>query len=331
MDGAARRLRARAPSGHLGELFERTFALPGGDPRYAGNALVPGALPLEVSFSEGAPEQLRFDVEPFGPLLAARERLAQAEHTLRAQARQSFPPATTTALDAVFEPWHGRSPGEAARFGAFFGAVLDGTGLAELKLYRETGPVESLPSHVKQEALAVSTLLPGVEPHLHSIAVGRGGVAERLYLLCRQGLRLRGLERLAAEAGMTGSFPAFLQTVTLLTGGRLVLPPDSAIIGVRRKPDGWELKLELLPGALAPSHVARRAAVEQVLAGRPEAWRAFRRWMEAVRPEGTTSAGEITVVSVRVAPSTLPALNVYLCPSTPFRMEERPDDAFGFR
>ncbi|WP_158619437.1 hypothetical protein [Corallococcus sp. AB011P] len=315
MDGAAHRLGARAPSAYLGELFERTFALPAGDPRYSGNALVPGALPLEVSFSESAPHQLRLDAEPFGLLLAPRERLAHVEQALRAQAQQAFPHALATAFDAASEQWRGHVQEEAARFGAFFGAAIDATGLAEIKLYRETGPFESLPSRVREEASRVSALLPGVEPHLHSTALGREGVAERLYLLCRQGLRLRGLEGLAAEAGITGSLPAFLQTVTLLTEGRLVLPPDSAIIGVRRKPAGWELKLELLPGALAPSPAARHAAVEQVLAGRPDAWRAFRRWMEAVRPEATSSHGEIAVVSVRVAPGTPPLLNVYLCPA----------------
>jgi hypothetical protein len=336
LDRAARRLGTQAPSALLGELFERTFLLPSEDPRYAGNSLVPGAMPLEVSFSERAPEQFRLDVEPFGPL-PARERLAQVEQMLRQQVRRSFPPAVATALDVASERWHGYVPGEAARFGAFLGATFDVSGIAEFKLYRETGHAQALPSSVKEEVLAVTALLPGLEPHLHSIAVSRGGVAERLYLLCRQGLRLRSLERLAAETGVTERLPAFLHTVSLLTAGKLVLPPESAILAVRRKHDGPELKLELLPGALAPSPAARRDAVEQVLAGRPDVWRAFRRWMEAVRPEGATSAGEIAVVSVRLAPSIPPLLNVYLRPSLLFHSpmlshaEERSDDPFGFR
>ena len=65
---ASRRLGTKNPVDYIGGLIDRTFDLPPGDPRYGKNALLPGHLPIEHSFSETARGSLRLDMEPLGPM-----------------------------------------------------------------------------------------------------------------------------------------------------------------------------------------------------------------------------------------------------------------------
>ena len=64
---AAQSLGTRDPLPFIGDLIERTFYLPDNDVSYARNALTPGAVPYEPSFSEAEPNILRFTIEPLGP------------------------------------------------------------------------------------------------------------------------------------------------------------------------------------------------------------------------------------------------------------------------
>ena len=66
MERAARSLGVADPTPYVGELIERAFPLPAGDSKYAANALTPGAVPVEPSYSELEPQVLRFTIEPVG-------------------------------------------------------------------------------------------------------------------------------------------------------------------------------------------------------------------------------------------------------------------------
>ena len=71
----SRRLGTKNPVEQIGPLLDRSFELPAGDPRYGNNALLPGHLPLEHSFSETAQGALRLDFEPLGPLITPHGRV----------------------------------------------------------------------------------------------------------------------------------------------------------------------------------------------------------------------------------------------------------------
>ena len=70
------------------DLLERTFALPPGDPRYAHNALTPGAAPFEPSYSELQPGALRFNIQPLGPEASGMDRRDESIAALRESVRR---------------------------------------------------------------------------------------------------------------------------------------------------------------------------------------------------------------------------------------------------
>src|SRR4051812_43082025 len=78
---AAHKLRTKNPVPLVQRLITETFALPEGDPRYADNALVPGAAPIEPSL--GRPGQLQFDIEPLGPEAPSLDRRNVATNEMR--------------------------------------------------------------------------------------------------------------------------------------------------------------------------------------------------------------------------------------------------------
>ena len=295
-----RRLGARGMEA-LDDLLAQSFALPLDDARYRDNALVPGELPYEESFSERAPDALRVDLEPFGPGLAARARLEETRGWLTDLGARLFPACAGACRDRV-AAW--QALGGAARFGAFAGAAFDRDGVVELKLYREVGDAAHLPPGARALLADAAAAVPGVVPLLHAVSVGRHGVAERLYLRCGDGLRLADL---AGLDGAAPGVPALAMAAAALTG-RMFLVPNTAILGLRRVAGGCEIKLELLPAALPPP-AQTLAAAERLLI---DARGALRRWCAAIGPLRGDHA--IGAVSVRIAPGAPPALNLYARP-----------------
>src|SRR5215469_14133003 len=68
---AARELGTADPIHFVGSLIQRSFPLPAGACEYGANALTPGAVPCEPSFSEDEPRVLRFN-RAVGAALVAR-------------------------------------------------------------------------------------------------------------------------------------------------------------------------------------------------------------------------------------------------------------------
>lgn len=281
--------------GALGDALERSFPLPADDPRYLSNRLAPGALPFERSFCQRAPGDLRIDFEPFGPELGPEERLRESERLLRALSVSAG--SVVDHLLAGFAPLS-----SLAGFGAFFGLVFDRAGLRECKVYREVDRPEALSPRWWAIWKGLQGTLPGISPLMCSLGVTRGATVERLYVRCREGLRLNDL--LSLDRGIADRVPALAEAVYALTGGLPFLPPDGAIAGFRRVEDGWELKLEILHPALPRDSAQRMALVKRALL---DDQRAFHSWLG---PEG----GDISVVSVRVSARGAPALNVYVRP-----------------
>jgi hypothetical protein len=191
-----------------------------------------------------------------------------------------------------------------AHFGCFLGLTVHPHRAPQFKVYLELG------SGYQAEAAYggdVSSHVAGAVPHLRSIATAGDELAERLYFLCRRGLRVLDLEPLCASLGMAHRFPALLMTVLELTDGEFYLSPQSALLGIRRAGSDVELKVELVSGlAMNPHGLPDR--VERLL--QPRAVSSFRRWMEIVRPNMPGQV-DVSIVSVRVSTTIGVQLSVY--------------------
>ncbi len=297
---AAGRLGAADPSPVLGEVLDCSFPLPAGDPRYARNALAPGFLPFEFSFSERAPGTLRFDFEPMHPRATAAQRLAQSEHALRSVIKRHFGAAARSRFDLLAGDCRAACERAEPTFGAFIGAVFDAAGLREAKIYYELDRncAEALPERLMMMAREAHRAVPGLRPLLLSMACTRAGAGARLYFMCDRGLRLLDLQPLLERSGLAHRLPDLISNVLDLTGGELQLPPDSAVLSLKQLPYDIDVKVELLRCALP-------CVYERQLASRPDSLRAFRDWMRGV------PKSEVSVVSVGVTGETAARLTMY--------------------
>jgi len=312
----ARRLGVAYPAPLLGPLLKRTFGRPQGDPAYAMNTLAPGAVPLELSFSERDPAALRLDVEPFERLLSPMKRRAETVEVTAATLRSCFGAEAAESLTRATAPW--MVPGvHVQRFGAFYGAAFDPRGLAESTIYlelpRDSGWV--LPGSGSDLLKTVRKHLPSAALLMHAISYGWTGLAERTSLVCLDELRLLDLALLLGDSGPPHRVPVLLDTALALSRGFFVLPAGTVVLGLRASAAGIEVKLELLV-AYQPTDV--RDVVEQPLTARPDSAAAFQRWLMVVGEGGqdaTTRLGTINVVSARVGPEDGVKLNGYVRPA----------------
>jgi hypothetical protein len=251
-----------------------------------------------VSFSEENPDQLRLDLQPSDVDAPAAQR---RDDTLAFVRRFGDP-----AFDDRCEVWGAYA--HAVRFGAFLGAAFGADGPTTVKAYLELDPStrpDQLPGPHGAAASLVARHVPGVVAHLAAVAADDR--PDRVYLACREGLRVLALDGLLAAIGLRHRLPAVAAAVAALTGRRLLLPEDAALIaiGQRRDTNDVEIKIELLADALTEPQL-RTAAVERLLTERPASLTAYHRWLAAVGP-----AAETSVVSVRLAGDGPPRLNVY--------------------
>jgi hypothetical protein len=307
LEAAARALGARPVScaGAVGELLLRTLAgvspalLPAG-------TLVPSRLPIELSFSQRAPQQLRIDFEP---LLGATpgEREAAAREAFLADCGHRLPAAVLEHVG-----WAGP---RTRRFGAYLGVITGAEGVDEIKLYRELGgDDDAVPPSLLVHLTAARAHVPDATPHLVSIAWRAASPAARLYLRSPAGLRLSAIADLASTLGLAERAHA-LADAALALGAPVRLDPTAAVLGLRLHDDAWQLKLDLLPGALPDDAATRRRRIALVLHEMPGAAQAFARWCAAV------GAGDLAIVGLSIGAHTGVALTAYLHPALDRRCE----------
>jgi len=282
------------------DLFQRTFGRPMSDPAYRTNRLQPGALPLEWSFSEADPDALRIELQPFDPELAPEERLRRAGFALLQLMEDHEGKAPAEEFSSLVSPVLVERSHLA--FGAFLGLVYRPFRAPQYKIYIELDPDDRAQSNSDLQMVA------GFRPHFRSVAVGAGKVDERIYYLCRDGLRILDLEPLCAALGMPHRFPALLVTMLELTGGEFYLPPLSALLGLRRTGQESELKVELVAGsAIEPTGLFDR--IERLL--QPSAVAPFRRWAAIVYPK-RPRALPVSVISIKVSAAQPARLSIYV-------------------
>lgn len=313
---AARRLGTADPAEMIGGLIDRTFDLPIGDPRYGNNSLMPGSMPLEHSFSELQSNALRLDIEPLGPNATPLSRRQEAGREMRRLVHRSYGKRALDWFDRQSEAFRGGMIPGNARFGAWFGAAFDESGVQEAKVYYELTPEQlaELPPNLRHAAEIAMSALPALTPIFTSIACGRNQGAQRLYLYHKGDLRLLDLEPLMHRLGIGHQLPSLLTAIGLVMGGRFVLPEGSVIIGLRDTSRGIEMKLDILLPAIADPPEEMHGLIQMHMAQRPESQRAFRNWMQAMTPDAYGNPGRMSVVSVRVGPTMGSRLTVYFRP-----------------
>src|SRR3954447_17585265 len=126
---AAQALGAADPLPYVGDLIERSFPHPAGDAKYAANALTPGAVPFEPSFSEREPDALRFTLEPLGPGPSPLARREESTHEMRRLVGPVFGRDALSWFDRHSEEWRGLAAFGALDYGAWFGTAYDRGGL----------------------------------------------------------------------------------------------------------------------------------------------------------------------------------------------------------
>jgi len=313
---ASRRLGTHNPVESIGGMIDRSFDLPMGDPRYGANALAPGSLPIEHSFSEMMGNSLRLDMEPLGPQASPHARQQEVGREMRRLVGQSFGTTALRWFDERSEPWRTSRIHGNARFGAWFGGAFDDSGVQEVKVYYELGPnqLEELPPNLLHAARVAMASLPGLVPIFTSIACGRSAGAQRLYFFHRGELRLLELEPLLHRLGIGQQLPNLLTAVGLVLGGRFVLPEGSVVLALRDTQRGMELKVEVLVAGVPDPPRQMHGLVNMLLSDRPQSQRALRNWMQAMTPDDCASPGEISVMSFRVRPDLGARVSMYLRP-----------------
>lgn len=333
MSLASRRLGTVDPIPLIGGIIDRSFTLPLGDARYGRNALLPGSLPLEHSFSEVASQALRFDMEPLGPDASPSARRQEVGREMRRIVQQAYGRQALDWFDERSEPHRGVTGSNNGKFGAWFGGAFDEAGLQEVKVYYELDPdrLDELPPNLVHASRVAMTCLPDLVPIFTSIACGRTQGAQRVYFFHDGDLRLLDLEPLMNRLGIGHQLPGLLTAIGLILGGRFTLPRGSVVLGLRDTSRGMEMKLDvLLPGIPDPPR-EMHGLIQLHMSQRPESQRALGQWIQAMTPDDCATCGDISVLSTRVNPQMGARLTLYFRPVGYDRAPSREREPFAQR
>lgn len=313
---AASALRVRDPLPLMNDLLERSFALPENDTSYARNALTPGAVPYEPSFSEQEPNVLRFTIEPLGPHVSPATRRDEATREMRRLIRPHFGPDALRWFDARSEEWRGMQGLGWMSYGAWFGSAFDEDGLYATKIYYELlpGQIDALAPNLARMTRLAMEIMPSLMPVFTSIGCRREAASQRVTFLHRGKLALSSLGPLMNHLGIGHQLPSLMRVVAVALGGRFEIPDGGVLVGLRNIPEGAELKLEILLGSIADLPGKFLDLLKLGLAERPRQLAALERWLGAFGVEGIASEGHFSVLSVRVTPKSQARISLYLRP-----------------
>lgn len=328
LHSAAQALGTRDPMPYVGDLIERTFYLPDDDVSYARNALTPGAVPYEPSFSEAEPNTLRFTIEPLGPGASPVSRRDEATREMRRLIQPVFGRDALRWFDSRSEEWRGFGGLSWMNFGAWFGSAFDEDGLYAAKIYYELLPtqIDALPPSLSQLTRRVMAEMPTLMPIFTSIGCKRETGSQRVTFLHRGPLGIAALGPLMNRLGIGHQLPSLMRIVGVALGGRFELPSGGVLIGLREAPDGIELKLEILLAAIPDLPARFLDLIKLGLAERPRQLIALSRWLEAFGVDDASEQGHFSVLSIRVTPSNQARISLYVRPIE-FEMRDAIEDA----
>lgn len=334
---ASQKLGTADPVPTARSLLERTFSLPQGDGKYAGNSLTPGAAPFEPSYSESQPNVLRFTVEPLAPGASNIDRRDEATREMRRLVRGMFGRDALHWFDGRSEAWRGFGSGADLTYGAFFGSSYDPDGLASSKVYYEMAPyqLDALPVPLLGVVNRAVGMMPRLHPLFSTLSCQREHGGQRVTFLQRGPLRLADLAPLLRELRLDHQLPGIMQIVGLALGGRFDLPERSALLELGHTHEGPEFEIHILLGMIpdVPSNFLDLLTLG--LSERPRELQAMIRWLQAFTPEDRDWPGNFSVLSVRATASSPPRISLHLRPvefevaersTNGERREERDDD-----
>ena len=306
--------------GVVADDLREAFPFPLHDNRYAGNTLVPGLAPLEVSFAEAQPGVLRLDFQPCGqdgfpPEIQRQHAVAMARRWTAA----CFSPAIAHEFEWRLDALCRQSLGPPARFGGFLGLTFESQGLTEAKVYVEwsSGIPDGVPARLAATARTALTTVPGLAPHFASLSCGSRQCVPRLYFLCREELPLLALREVLDGAGLAHRLAELACLILPLAGGSSVVPAGCVVLSFREIAGAIDCKFELLAKALPMSPSAFAREVQRSLAQRPAARAAFQHWWYAVSG-GSLWPPELNVAGFRVSTGDPAQFAAYVSPPTCF-------------
>ena len=328
---ASQALGVRDPLPIVGPMIERTFSRPDDDMAYADNALAPGAVPYEPSFSEAEPDALRFTIEPLGPGASPVARRDEATREMRRLISPMFGRDSLNWFDARSEEWRGMNGLGWMSYGAWFGSAFDEDGLYAAKVYYELAPsqIDALAPDLARLTRMVMAEMPSLMPIFTSIGCKREAGSQRVTFGHRGPLSVANLGPLMNRLGIGHQLPSLMRVVGVALGGRFELPSGGVLIGIRSIPGGVELKLEILLAAL-PDLPARFLDLLRLgLAERPRQVAALERWLAAFGVDDANEPGHFSVLSVRVTPASQARISLYVRPIE-FEMRAALEDSRDF-
>lgn len=323
---ASRALGVSNPLAYVQPLIDRSFARPDDDPAYADNALAPGAVPFEPSFSEAEPNTLRFTIEPLGPGASPVARRDESTREMRRLIGPLFGPDALRWFDARSEEWRGFAGLGWMRYGAWFGSAFDEDGLYSAKIYYELMPsqIEALAPALARLTRGVMDQLPGLVPIFTSIGCKRDLGSQRVTFMHRGPLAVSSLGPLMNRLGIGHQLPGLMRVVGVALGGRFDLPDGGVLLGLRDTPEGVELKLEILLSALPDLPASFLDLLRLGLSERPRQVAALDRWLGAFGMADAGEPGQFSVLSVRVTPRSPARISLYVRPIE-FELREQLD------
>lgn len=313
---ASQRLGVSNPLAYVQPLIDRAFSRPDDDLAYADNALSPGAVPFEPSFSETEPGMLRFTIEPLGPGASPMARRDEATREMRRLVGPLFGPDALRWFDSRSEEWRGFGGLGWMQYGAWFGSAFDEDGLYSAKIYYELMPsqIDALAPSLARLTRLVMEQMPGLMPIFTSIGCKRDLGSQRVTFMHRGPLAVSSLGPLMNRLGIGHQLPSLMRVVGVALGGRFELPNAGVLIGLRDTPEGVELKLEILLAAL-PDLPARFLDLLRLgLSERPRQIAALDRWLGAFGVADANEPGQFSVLSVRVTPKSPARISLYVRP-----------------
>jgi len=316
LNSASHMLGVKSPLNYVNALIDRSFSQPENDIAYADNALAPGAVPYEPSFTETEPDTLRFTIQPLGPGAPPIARRDDATREMRRIITPCFGKDALRWFDSRSEEWRGTSGLGWMSYGAWFGSAYDEDGLYATKIYYELLPsqIEALSPQLALTSRLVMAEMPTLYPIFTSIGCKRDLGSQRITFMHRGALNVSSMGPIMNRLGIGHQLPSLMRVVGLALGGRFEIPQGGALIGLRHTPQGVELKLEIMLASLPDLPNRFLELLRLGLTERPRQLSALDRWLAAFGVENANEQGHFSVLSVRVSPKSQASISLYVRP-----------------
>jgi hypothetical protein len=316
LGSAAQKLRTANPSSFMEGMIEDSFVYPAGDPRYARNALAPGAAPIETLFSTAQPRSLSFNLEPLGPDATGGDRRDMASREMRRLVSENFGNQALRWFDGASEPQRGMARSAAMNYGAFFGSSFDGGGLQSATITYEGGgnTLGEVNPALARLIGASMAAMPGMRPIFTTLVAGRDYGSQWVTFLLTNAFRLADMQPMLDELGLGGRLASILQVVGVALGGRFDIPSGAALVAFGRGPQGIEMELQVMLDAIPDVPPNFLQLLTMNLRERPRELGALEHFLEAFTPEDNVWPGRFSILGIRVGASGPARVSLFLRP-----------------